>query len=124
MARRPRRIDPTEAAIGRRLKELRLSRDMTQVDLAEKLGMKQSVLSECEKGQVRLHGKLILALAHALSVSADELLGRQTGRDQRPSNGRLLRRLERIGRLPRSKQRVVLEMLDAFVQTHGGRAQE
>jgi transcriptional regulator with XRE-family HTH domain len=122
MPRRPRRIDPTEAAIGRRLKELRLSRDMTQIELAEKLGMKQSVLSECEKGQVRLHGLLILAMAQALKVSADELLGRQAAATgQRPSNGRLLRRLERIERLPRSRQRVVLEMLDAFLQTHGAR---
>jgi transcriptional regulator with XRE-family HTH domain len=91
---------------------------MTQTELAAKIGMNQSVLSQCEQGQVRVHGALLLALIKALRVSADELLG-AAPIEQRPRNGRLLRRLDRIERLPRSKQRVVLEMVDAFLDKHG-----
>jgi transcriptional regulator with XRE-family HTH domain len=117
MAQRRQRVQPVELVIGRRIRELRLSRDMTQVELAAKIGMNQSVLSQCEQGQVRVHGALLLALMKALRVSADELLG-ATGIERRPSNGRLLRRLDRIERLSRAKQRVVLEMVDAFLDKH------
>jgi len=118
MAQRRQRVQPVEVAIGRRIRELRLSRDMTQMELAAKIGMNQSVLSQCEQGQVRAHGALLLALMKALRVSADELLG-TTAVERGPSDGRLLRRLERIERLPRAKQRVVLEMVDAFLDKHG-----
>jgi transcriptional regulator with XRE-family HTH domain len=118
VARRRRKTDPLEAGIGRRLKELRQSRGVTQVELAEQLGIKQSVLSECEQGQVRLHGALVVRLARALKVSADQLLGLEPLSDKRPRSGRLGRRLESIERLPRPKQRVVLEMVDAFIEKH------
>jgi len=116
--RRRRSVDPIEAAIGSRLREIRKSRGITQVELAEQLGVNQSVLSECERGDVRLHGALVVRLAKALKVSADELLGLSRVEEKRPRNGRLLRRLQRIETLPRSKQRVVLEMVDAFLERH------
>jgi transcriptional regulator with XRE-family HTH domain len=116
--RRRRRVDPIEAAIGNRLREIRKSRGITQVELAEQLGVNQSVLSECERGDVRLHGALVVRIAKALKVSADELLGLSRAEERRSRNGRLLRRLQRIETLPRSKQRVVLEMIDAFLEKH------
>jgi transcriptional regulator with XRE-family HTH domain len=119
MPRRRRRIDPIEAAIGSRMREIRQSQGLTQVELAQQLGVNQSVLSECERGDVRLHGALVVRLAKALKVSADELLGLSRAEEKRPRNGRLLRRLKRIEALPRSKQRVVLEMVDAFLEKHG-----
>jgi transcriptional regulator with XRE-family HTH domain len=117
VAQRRQKVQPVELAIGRRVREVRLSRNMTQVELAAEIGMNQSVLSQCEQGQVRVHGALLMALMKALKVSADELLG-ASGIELRPSNGRLLRRLERIERLSRAKQRVVLEMVDAFLDKH------
>lgn len=104
--------------IATRLRELRQSRGIKQMELAETVGVQQSVLSESERGDVRLHGALLVRLAKALKVSADEILGLKEAEHQRPINGRVLRRLERIETLTRSKQRVVLEMLDAFLEKH------
>jgi transcriptional regulator with XRE-family HTH domain len=116
--RRRRDIDPVEAAIGARLKQLRHNRGVTQVELAEKIGIHQSVLSECERGEVRLHGALVVRLAKALKVSTDEILGLQKVNEKRPKNRRFSRRLERIEKMSRSKQRVILEMVDAFLDKH------
>jgi transcriptional regulator with XRE-family HTH domain len=106
------------------LKTLRESRGIKQMELAESVDVQQSVLSEAERGDVRLHGALLVRLAKALKVSADEILGLKETKPERPVSGRLIRRLQRIEALPRSKQRVVLEMVDAFLEKHarnGGR---
>jgi len=50
-------------------------------------------------------------------AGTDELLG-ATDIERRPGNGRLLRRLDGIERLPRSRQPVVLEMVGAFLEKH------
>ncbi len=119
MPRRRRDINPVEAAIGARLRQLRHDRGITQVELAEKIGIHQSVLSECERGEVRLHGALVVRLAKALKVSTDEILGLQKVEEKRPPrNRRFSRRLERIEKLSRSKQRVIIEMVDAFLDKH------
>lgn len=118
---RRRRADPVETLIGQRLKQLRLERGMTQVELAQEAGLHQSVLSECERGDVRLHGALVVRLAKALQVSTDALLGLEKAPTGPRRSGRLLRRLDRIEALPRTKQRVVLEMVDAFIDKHGRR---
>jgi transcriptional regulator with XRE-family HTH domain len=94
------------------------------MELAESVDVQQSVLSEAERGDIRLHGALLVRLAKALKVSADEILGLKETKPERPVSGRLIRRVQQIEALPRSKQRVVLEMVDAFLEKHarnGGR---
>ena len=75
--------------------------------------------SDYETGQVRIHAGLLAALAHALHVSADELLGltptRATrGRSPTPDR-RFLRRIERLHRLSRRDQQMLLGTIDAFL---------
>jgi len=60
--------------IGERLARLRRERGLTQVELGERLGVTQSHVSEWERGNLRLHGELIVEIARLLQVSADQLL--------------------------------------------------
>ncbi|MGH9317086.1 MAG: helix-turn-helix domain-containing protein [Thermoanaerobaculia bacterium] len=107
-----------DKTIGKKLREIRLSRDMTQVELAEELGINQSLISEYEQGSVRLHAPLVAGFAKALSVSADEILGLKKAK----TNGmlrdrRFLRRLRRIEELPPAQQKAVLKLLDGVLQS-------
>src|SRR5438034_2484544 len=61
--------------VGQRLARLRRERGLTQVELAERLGIAQPIVSDYERGELRLHGQLIVRLTEILGVSADELLG-------------------------------------------------
>jgi len=70
---------PTETP-GERLARLRRERGLTQQELAELLGVSQPVVSDYERGELRLHGELILQLAEILDASADEILGLQPAR--------------------------------------------
>src|SRR5512135_2624593 len=90
-----------EQTIARRLRELRKRRGLTQVELAGKVGIDQTLLSTYERGTVRIHGAMVAALAKALRTSTDELLGVKESKENGViKDRRFLRRLERIDRLP------------------------
>ena len=58
-----------------RLKEFRLAKGMTQVELAEKSGVIQTDISRAEKGVRDLKGSAWASLARVLNCTVDELLG-------------------------------------------------
>jgi transcriptional regulator with XRE-family HTH domain len=104
--------------IAQRLARIRRERGLTQVELAQRLGVAQPVVSDYERGELRLHGQLIVKLSQILGVSSEELLGLKKA----PSNGalknrRLLRRLQAIERLPRRDQQALLRTIDRFLDS-------
>lgn len=108
----------TGETIGQRLARARRERGMTQVELAQRLGVAQPVVSDYERGELRLHGELIVKLSDILGVSSEELLGLKKA----PSNGalknrRLMRRLQEIERLPRRDQQALLRTIDRFLDS-------
>lgn len=117
MPRRRSYITPVdEKTIGRRLRELRVRRGLTQAALAEQLGIDQTLVSNYERGVARLHGALIAAFAQALRASADEILGLKDLKPKPQENGRLLRRLQRVEELSVADQRAVLRYLAALLE--------
>lgn len=60
---------------GKRLKELRKQRDLTQKQLAELLGTKDSIISFYETGERNPSPEIIKKLATILGVSTDYLMG-------------------------------------------------
>lgn len=53
---------------------LRRARNMTQADLARAVGVRQPRIAEIERGDANPQLETVARLAHALGVSADELL--------------------------------------------------
>jgi transcriptional regulator with XRE-family HTH domain len=110
-----------EQAIAKRLREARVRRGLMQTDLAAALGIDQSLISEYERGVVRVHGTLLAAFARELKVSADELLGLKRSR----RNGdvehdpRLARRLQLIRKLPKRDKQALLRSIDNFLRGAG-----
>jgi transcriptional regulator with XRE-family HTH domain len=103
-------------AIGERLARLRKERGITQVEMAELLGVSQPNVSDYERGELRLHGELLAKLARILKVSADEILGLETSRPARaPRDRRLLRRLQDLDRLSKRDRDALMRTLDAFL---------
>lgn len=106
-----------EQTIARRLRELRKRRGLTQVELAKRVGIDQTLLSTYERGTVRLHGAMVAALAKALRSTSDEILGLKESKENgHMKDRRFLRRLEQIDRLPRRKKDALLTTIDAFLK--------
>jgi transcriptional regulator with XRE-family HTH domain len=75
--------EPIDARVRRRLRELRSERGLTLQQVAERASIDVSTLSRLEAGKRRLALDHIPALAAALGVSADDLLGSPPPQDPR-----------------------------------------
>lgn len=112
----------TAIRIGQRLAALRKERGLTQNELAEALAIKQSMVSDYERGALRLHGELILQIVQFFDVTADELLGLTEDRPATASppprvtrNKLLLNRLQKILDLPKRDRDALMRTIDAFL---------
>jgi transcriptional regulator with XRE-family HTH domain len=117
LAQRRKFVAPVDdKAISRRLAEIRRNRGVTQVELAVKLGLSQPLVSQYERGDIRMHGSLVAAFAKVLRVSADELLGLQPSKPNGiAKDRRFLRRLEKIEELSRRDKQALLRTIDRFL---------
>lgn len=105
--------------LGERIALLRKARDITQVQLAEVLGVSQQTVQAYEAGRRRVPVSALPVLARTLSVSLEELLGDKPSPRKRGPASRLQHHLERISQLPKPRQRMVMEMLEAVLAQPG-----
>lgn len=110
-------LDLGGETFGERLSRIRKERGFTQAELAAKVGIIQVLVSDYERGKLRLNAEMIVRFALALGVSADEMLGmkRGKGNGHRPRR-RVLRRLEQIERLPAPRQRALMTTIDTYLE--------
>ncbi len=59
---------------GRKVKTLRLQKNMSQGNLAKKLGVHSTYISKIERGEQNMSIQGLEKLAQAIGVSVDELL--------------------------------------------------
>lgn len=114
--KRKARVQEKAETIGERLARMRKERGITQQEMAELLSTSQPIVSDYERGELRLHGELIVKIAGILGVSGDELLGlERASRSGGVSNRRLARRIQQIDQLPKRDQEALLRTIDAFL---------
>lgn len=102
--------------LGRRIAEARKAQGMTQVQLAEALGIAQQTLAHYEGGKLRVAAALLSPLAQTLGVSVEELIGAPIKRSgKRGPTPKLQQQIERLSHLPQTQQRVVMQMLEGFL---------
>ena len=75
--------------VGRRLREAREERGLTQVDLAVAIGVAPSMISHFESGKRPIALRRLLELARALNISTDRLLGKEGRPKETPMPGKV-----------------------------------
>ena len=116
LPRPPKHVLFSKQEAGRRVRALRESQGMTQVELARSLGIPQSNVSEMERGVRGLTVHQVVKLAKALKVSTDVILLDNGKHEHKAATSlKLIRRLQRIERLPEARQRIVLKFVDALI---------
>ncbi|MBA4794087.1 helix-turn-helix domain-containing protein [Phenylobacterium sp.] len=72
-------LDTMDRAIGARVRARRRSLNMSQSDLAEKLGVSFQQVQKYERGANRISGSTLVAAAQALQTSVSWLVGEDGG---------------------------------------------
>lgn len=102
--------------LGARVAELRKAQSITQVEMAQTLGVSQQTINSYEVGRRRIPVSALPTLARALGVSLEELLGDDSGAaKKRGPAPKLQQQIERIQQLPRTQQRFVMQMIDTVL---------
>ena len=106
--------------LGARIAQARKDHGLTQHELAEQVGVAQQTFAHYEVGRARVPASMLPTLARLLTLSLDELMGQPApGRAQRGSKrgpaSRLQQQIEAVGRLPKTKQQFVSQMLDTVL---------
>lgn len=117
MARKNKHALPAgEDTFGQSLARLRKAAGLSQEQLAQHLGTTQTLISEYEHDNRRVHAERISKIAHLLHVSVDELLGHKPSKATGAASLKLVRRLKAIEALPPQRQKFVLQTLDALLR--------
>ena len=105
-------------SIGIRIASMRKKRGITQVQLAETVGISQKLVSSYEVGRITLSAEMLLRIATALRVSSDMLLGIKKDDEVMADNPslKIMRRLIKIDQIPSNQQKALLKNIDMFLK--------
>ncbi len=106
-------------SLRKRLKQLRISKDWSQGELAVKLGLDTQKVSKFERGLKKPPLEIFPKLAELFEVSLDYLItGKNYIEEKSVNNPALINRFQEIDQLPKSKQTHLIALMDAFIKQH------
>ena len=104
---------------GEQLRAMREAAGLSQRDLASRLGIHHSNIGYWERSGQPPRSDLLAAMAEALGVSIEQLLGQAPHRAQTAApNGRSRLAFQAVSRLPKRQQQKIVEVVEALVAKH------
>jgi transcriptional regulator with XRE-family HTH domain len=101
---------------GERLLAARHQAGLSQIQVAEKLGITQQTYAGWERRTTALKPEYISELSSLLNVSVDYLLGHQNGKKRKGGPvGKARRIFEEVSKLPRHKQQRILGIIEDLI---------
>ena len=110
-------------ALGQRIAVQRKTQDITQVELAERLGISQQAMNSFEKGRRRVPVSLLPLIAQTLETTLDALVAHDAtpataAPKKRGPQKKIRQQLELIESPPLAKQRAIAQVLDSVIAAH------
>ena len=105
--------------LGARVADLRKAKNITQIQMAETLGVSQQTINSYEVGRRRIPVSALPTLATALAISIEEVLGETVTQNKNNKRGpapKLQKQVEIISQMPKAKQKLATDLLDAIIQ--------
>jgi transcriptional regulator with XRE-family HTH domain len=104
-----------DKTIGQRVRQVRKKHGRSQTEVAKALGVHQSLVSEYERGTVRIPATVLAAFGQILKTPLEQLVGLKTPKDGVFKDRRFIRRLERIEKLPKRSKQALLKTIDTYL---------
>ena len=103
--------------LGNKISTLRKEQNLTQVQLSKILGISQQYMQAFEAGRRKVPSSMLPTLSKVLAISVEQLIGMTSANNKRPGpTPKILRQVEQLSYLPKSKQKFVMEMLDTVIK--------
>jgi transcriptional regulator with XRE-family HTH domain len=107
------------SAFGERLACAREHLGLSQMQLAQRLRVSQKVITYWERNEVALRSEQLTAIAEALGISVEELVGQSKSKSRSGGPaGKARLMFEAVSKLPRRQQDKILDILEPFVKEH------
>ena len=113
---------PKVAIIAERLTAIRKEKGITQIDMAKKLKVTQSMYSRYERADARIYADLLCKMATILTVTPNDLCGvTKSGNDtvdpmEHSVPKRFIRRLRGVETMTRTEQDSLLTVIDTWLE--------
>jgi transcriptional regulator with XRE-family HTH domain len=118
---RPSTTEPQD--FGALLADLRKSKGLTQIQLAERLESSQQMVDYYERRAANPTVKTIQKIAGALEVAVSELTVQSYDVKNKPGpKSAIEKRFEKVRSLPKPAQKMILEVVDAMLAQHEHKA--
>lgn len=120
MGRKPKKqliaISFNPQQVGEQIARLRKAQGLTQLQLANEIGISRSSIADYESGKNRIYDEMLVRLASALNVTTDEilLLKHEDLKNTQPSL-RFMKRILKINALPDVDKKFILKAIDTLV---------
>jgi len=123
MPRVPKQILPplhdSLETIGQRIAKFRKRCGLTQLQLAQKIGIERTVIANYEKDRLRVYDEMLGHIALALGVSTDSILGlKNVASNTQELSLRLMKRFSLVEQLPEVMKKHVIKMLDDSIKAN------
>jgi len=114
----PKKTNQETTSFGARLAELRKAAGFTQQELAQAIGMSRRMVAYYEVESEHPPTTLLPAIAAALNISTDQLLGLATvKKPPKARDSRLQRRLAQLEKLDAAERRQIMQVLDTLLES-------
>lgn len=106
----------TMTSVNERIKQLRIDNNLTQSELAEKVGLTYVQIGRYEKGKSNPSADILQKLATALNTSTDYLMNGESEQvEAQLIDKELIRQFQEIQKLDADEKHLVKTFLDAFI---------
>jgi len=113
----PKNIKKNEETFGERLARLRHAAGYSQRELSKEIGVTHPMLFYYEKQAEYPSARLLPGLAKALGVSTDQLLGiEKTKTNGQIRDTKLWRRFSQMEKLPATRRKPIMQVIDSFLK--------
>ncbi|HUH26505.1 MAG TPA: helix-turn-helix transcriptional regulator [Flavobacterium sp.] len=103
-------------SVNERIKQLRIDNNLTQSELAEKVGLTYVQIGRYEKGKSNPSADVLQKLANALNTSTDYLMNGESEQvEAQLIDKELIRQFQEIQKLNAEEKHLVKTFLDAFI---------
>ena len=114
------KLSKMKETLADRIQTLRKQAGLTQVELADKIGVSKSQFIRYESKNVQPPANIINKLADALGTSVDFLISGDKNEKAKASlkNSELIQRFKEVDSLPEDEQGVLIKIISAYVRDY------